>query len=148
MCLQRKSLENIVGNGDIPHNELFLLFPQFFLPISRIFFHFHQIWNCYLQTLLVWKSLKFVIWQRVDSGRKLRHIHSKVFGDDRLHVAQMLPAFSPFPTMFSKATSFIKYISLTVDLIRCSPLVTKHGSYFCCVQHQFWARISIREWIE
>ena len=31
----------------------------------RTFCHFHQIWNCCLQTLLVWKSLKFVVWERV-----------------------------------------------------------------------------------
>ena len=39
-------------------------FPQCFLPHWRTFCHFHQIYNC-LQTLSVWKSLKFVIWERV-----------------------------------------------------------------------------------
>ena len=32
-CLQYKSFENTVGNGEIAHNEQFLLFPQCFLPI-------------------------------------------------------------------------------------------------------------------
>ena len=32
------------------------------------FRHFHYIWNCRLQTLSVWKSLKFVIWERVHSS--------------------------------------------------------------------------------
>ena len=27
--------------------------------------HFYQIWNCRLQTLTVWESLKVVIWERV-----------------------------------------------------------------------------------
>ena len=36
-----------------------------FLPIWRTFCHFHRIWNCRLQILSVWKSLKFVIWERV-----------------------------------------------------------------------------------
>ena len=61
------SLENTVGKGEIAHNEQFLLFPQCFLPIWRTFCHFHQIQNCHLQTLSVWKSLKFVIWERVNS---------------------------------------------------------------------------------
>ena len=38
---------------------------QWFLPTSRTFCHFYQIWNCRLQTLLVWKSLKLVVWERV-----------------------------------------------------------------------------------
>ena len=43
----------------------FLLFPQCFLPVLRAFCLFHQIWNCCLQTLCVWKSLKFVVLERV-----------------------------------------------------------------------------------
>ena len=42
-----------------------MLFPQCFLPVWIIFCHFRQIWNCRLQTLSVWKSLKFVVWERV-----------------------------------------------------------------------------------
>ena len=36
-------------------NSVFYLFRDSFC-------HFRQIWNCRLQTFLVWKSLKFVIW--------------------------------------------------------------------------------------
>ena len=43
----------------------FSFFPQCFLPVWRTVSHFHQIWNCCLQTLSVWKSLKFVVWKRV-----------------------------------------------------------------------------------
>ena len=44
-----------------------------FRPIRRTVCHFHQIQNCRLQTLSVWKSLKFVVWERVKSlcGKEL-----------------------------------------------------------------------------
>ena len=38
---------------------------SFFLPVLRTFCHFHQIWNCQLQTLSLWKSLKFLVWARI-----------------------------------------------------------------------------------
>ena len=38
-----------------------------FYPFWTTFFPFHQIQNCRLQTLSVWKSLKFVVWERVAS---------------------------------------------------------------------------------
>ena len=56
-CLKYSSLENTVAKGEIAHNEQFLLFPLCFLPFWRIYCHFHQILNCRLQTLSVWKSL-------------------------------------------------------------------------------------------
>ena len=37
-CLQYKSFENTVGKGKIARNEQFLVFPQCFLPIWRIFY--------------------------------------------------------------------------------------------------------------
>ena len=60
------SLENTVRKGEIARNEQFLLFQLCFLPFQRTFFHFHQIQNCRLQNLSVWKSLKFVVWERVN----------------------------------------------------------------------------------
>ena len=56
MCLKYKPFENTEGKGEIAHTEQFLLFPEGFQPIWRTFFYFHQIWNCRLQTLSVWKS--------------------------------------------------------------------------------------------
>ena len=38
-----------------------------FLPIWRAFCHFYQTWYCCLQTIPVWKSLKFGILERVKS---------------------------------------------------------------------------------
>ena len=64
MCLQ-KSFENTVGKGEIACNEQFLLFALCFLLVSRPFCFFHQIRNCCLQTLSIWKNLKFVVWERV-----------------------------------------------------------------------------------
>ena len=64
-CLRYISFENTVGKGEIARNEQFLLFPQCFLAVSRTFCHFHQIWNCRLQTFSIWKNLKFVVWERV-----------------------------------------------------------------------------------
>ena len=52
-----QAFKNTVGKGEIAHNELFLLFPQCFLPLLRTFCHFYPIRNCRLQILLVWKSL-------------------------------------------------------------------------------------------
>ena len=64
-CLQYKSFENTVDKGEIARNEQFFLFPQCFQPLWRTFPHFHSIQNCHLQTLSVWKGLKFVVWERV-----------------------------------------------------------------------------------
>ena len=57
--------ENTVGKGEIDRNEQFLLFPQCFLPLSC---HFYQICSCRLETLSVWKSLEFVVWERFKSN--------------------------------------------------------------------------------
>ena len=60
-----RSLLKTLGKGEIAHNEQFLLFPQCFQPLWRTFLLIHQLKNCHVQTLLVWKTLKFVIWERV-----------------------------------------------------------------------------------
>ena len=53
MCLQYKSFENIIGRGEIAHNEGFLLFPSVFYPfgeLSAIFIEFE---------IVVYKLLQF-----------------------------------------------------------------------------------------
>ena len=60
--LGNKPFENTVGKGEIARNEQLLLFPQCFLPVWITFCRSRQMWNCCLQTFLVWKSLKFVVW--------------------------------------------------------------------------------------
>ena len=42
-CLQYKSFENTVGNGEIARNEQFLLYPQRFLSFQRAVHRFRQI---------------------------------------------------------------------------------------------------------
>ena len=42
-------------------------FSQCFVPFWEISCHFHQVQNCLLQTLSVWKSQKFIVWERVNS---------------------------------------------------------------------------------
>ena len=65
MPLGNKPFENTVGKGEIAHNEQFLLFPQCFLPVWITFCRFRQIWNCRLQTPSSWKSINFVVWEKV-----------------------------------------------------------------------------------
>ena len=55
-CLQYKSFEITVGKGEIAR----------FLPFWRPLCLFHYIKDCRLQTLSVWMSLKFVVWERVN----------------------------------------------------------------------------------
>ena len=57
--------KNTEGKGEIARHEQFLLFPQCFLPIWLTLCYFHQIYYFCLQTLSVWKSLKFDVWERV-----------------------------------------------------------------------------------
>ena len=61
LCLQNKSFENTVGKEQIACNEQFLYSPKCFLPFWRTFCNFQFDENCRLQTLSVWKSLKFVV---------------------------------------------------------------------------------------
>ena len=93
MCLQYKSLEKTAGKGEIARNDQFLLFPQCFLPVWRTFCHFHQIRNCHLPTLSVWKSLQFVILERINSlpnNKTLYWSKLKAFADNNLNVDQKL----------------------------------------------------------
>ena len=59
-----KSFENTVGKGEIAHNEQFLLFPVFSTRLEN-FLSFSSNLICRRQTLSVWKSLKYVVWERV-----------------------------------------------------------------------------------
>ena len=68
-CLHNNSFENTVGKEEIARNEQFLLFPQCFLLVCRTFCHLHQVQNCRLQILSVWKSLEFVVWKKVKSWK-------------------------------------------------------------------------------
>ena len=58
--------------------------------LSAVFMKFE---NCRMQSLSVWKSLKFVVWVNDPEVEAL----SKHFEEKKI----MLVTFSPFPTMFS-----------------------------------------------
>ena len=121
MPLGNKPFENTMGKGEIACNEQFLLFPQCFLPIWITFCHFHQIWNCRLQTLSVCRSLKFVVWswvkhysiqysfqtigcfptdEKVKVASKFKFVEGKKYCWNSRKC--WFPAFFLFPTMFSK----------------------------------------------
>ena len=74
MCLQLKSFENTVGKGEIARYECFLT-------VMRTSSHFHQNQNCRLQTLSIWKSLKFVVWERIKSLFYMKNDLIRDFGD-------------------------------------------------------------------
>ena len=61
LCVCSTSLSKTLWIKEIVCNNQFLLFPRHFLPFQRILHHFLQISNCFLQTLSVWKNLKFVV---------------------------------------------------------------------------------------
>ena len=86
-----------------------------FYPIRELSSIFYQIWNCRLQTLSIWKSLKFVVWERVKednngsvnpSTTQFRQstlyqtmkcsmgLNWKHIADDKINVTQR---FNPFP---------------------------------------------------
>ena len=63
-CLQYKSFENTVGKEEIARNEQFLFSHSVLYPFGELSAIVIKIWNCRLQSLSVWKSLKFVVWER------------------------------------------------------------------------------------
>ena len=68
-CLQYTSFENTVGKGEIARNEQYLLFPQCFLSFMRLFCPLDQIQNCRQRSFTFWKSLKSVVWERLNELR-------------------------------------------------------------------------------
>ena len=74
-----------LGNGEIARNEQFLLFQRVFLPLWRTLYHFHQI-QIRLQTLSVWKCLKFVFWERVKREKKTELIFLSTTPITRRHI--------------------------------------------------------------
>ena len=75
-------------------NEQFLLFPQCFLSFCRTLHHFHQMQNCCLQSLGVWKSLKFVVWERFNYQLK------KYKSDINMFIQKSFPSLSFFYDCF------------------------------------------------
>ena len=66
-------------------------FFKHFLTCQRIFSHFHQIQNCRLQSISVWKNRKIVIWERVKFTVKYVLWHFCImFSYTNLPVSRML----------------------------------------------------------
>ena len=59
------SLENTVRKGEIARNKQFLLFPQCFLPVCRIFFPFLSNLKVSSAISVSFAQSKFVVWERV-----------------------------------------------------------------------------------
>ena len=98
-----KSFDNTMQKEEIACNEQFVLFTQYPLSFLRFFSHFHQIWNCCLQTLSIWKDLKFTVWEWVKivtNGSKHIGWVDNIAGGKK---TSMVTSISSFPTMFSKA---------------------------------------------
>ena len=64
-CLQYNSFENTVGNGEITRYKQFLLFPVFSTCIEN-FLPFSSKLNLSTAKSLVWRSLKIVVWKRIN----------------------------------------------------------------------------------
>ena len=114
----------IVGKGENAGNQHFLLFPQCFLPVPKQISIFESHLFCHLQMLSIWASLKIVCLvksqlftvqqilrlvqiQRICRQQNNCKLKTEIlFGMGRKHCGKRrkcwLPAFSPFPTMFSK----------------------------------------------
>ena len=114
-----QSFQNTVGKGEIARYEQFLLFLQCLLPVWRTFCRFNQTGHCRMRTLFVWKSLKFVVWERVNFSQDdtilscpNRKNLQKMKNNMLLETWNLtiigwktlwLPACSPLPKMFSTA---------------------------------------------
>ena len=56
----------VTSNFSFSHSVFYPFRRTHFYPFRRTFCHFHHLWNCRLQTLWIWKGLKFVVCERVN----------------------------------------------------------------------------------
>ena len=114
-----------LGKEKIARYEQFLFFPQCFLPFWRTFYHFHQILiklsSANSFGLEESKICRLGGINSLPNDKFLDSSKLKAFADDKINVTEKLnfdlgsvennvekrrkcwlPAFSPFPTMFSK----------------------------------------------
>ena len=68
--------ENIVGKEEIACNKQFLLYPQCFLfPFREL----SALKLCSANSFWVWKSLKFVVWKRVNDLSQITELSKYIF---------------------------------------------------------------------
>ena len=107
----------------------------FFYLFEEPFFHFCQIWNCRLRSLSVWKSLKFVVWEKV----KFRAA-ADLF--DRRHVLISLKI--PLSTHFEQENSSLNGLSMILSYCLFLVMVANQltFNYTCFTFVLFWNLIS------
>ena len=125
--LKEKILVNIVGKGENPGNQHFLLLPQWFLSFQKQVFFLP-----YANSFSLNKSkLLFALgWYWAfnslakDKILKSAKLNLYLIGERTLWEKKgkfYLPGFSPFPTMFSKAHVFMITLDCMVRSLRCNP---------------------------
>ena len=123
--LKKKPFENIVGRGEDAGDQHFLLFPQCFQPYQRqksSKYLYFVVCKCFFLKLNFTKRLNFRLVQTESICRprnKCNFTTEILVGMDRKHCRKgrkcWLPAFSPFPTMISKA--FFSRFAKTRDCV-------------------------------
>ena len=78
-CINLSLLKTLWEKEKLLIMSNFSFFHSVFYLFWITFFHFCEIKNCRLQFLLVWSSLKFVIWERVKSMNNLQEKQSDNF---------------------------------------------------------------------
>ena len=82
--------------GEIARIEHFFLFSQCFLPVPKTFDNFYEIGNCRLQSLSVWKSLKFVVWEWVNQFALLSQLILTMLSSDYIFLGDGLVGITLF----------------------------------------------------
>ena len=97
--LRNGPFENTEGKGENAGNQHFLLFPQYFLPYLKQKFSFNSLPN---DKILDLSKLKAFADNNLNVYQKLKF----ALGKNRKHFGKRrkcwLPAYFPFPTMFSE----------------------------------------------
>ena len=86
----------------------FSFFPQCFLPTWRTFCHFHQIYNCRLQTLSIWKNLNWF-------GKGLRNLFRKSCSYPKCFVPKLTNYADRFMTFYDASTPLIWKIAWCIE---------------------------------
>ena len=125
-----------MGKGEIACSKQFLLYPKSFLPIWRIFCSLHQIWNCGLQTLPIWKGLKFVIWGRANPFPNKPWFYVSAIQVFWKHCRKRRTcskqAISPFLTVFSIHLENFLQLFIIFKIAICK--FVQFGSIKCVIQ--------------
>ena len=105
------SLENTVGKEKIAHSKQFLFPPPLPPPLfsTRLdnFLLLSSNFICHLQTLSVWKTLKFVVWERLKVFAPSGGLYSSLAHNKSLRSQDFLFCLSVCPVIWHVITFFI-----------------------------------------